>query len=118
MFVSTNIECFSDMLKCVCERVLFAGVLCHQVIPPSSANYLVVYICDIHDVDDIIVEVGAENTTQDVKGDVGAGMAHVRGIVDCRPTAVPENSTTTERDKLLLQKEWWGKELDIRNNDL
>ena len=70
MFVSTNVECFSDMLQCVCERVLFAGVLCHQVIPPSSANYLVVYIRDIHDVDDIIVEVGAENTTQDVKGDV------------------------------------------------
>ena len=65
------------MLQCVSERVLFAGILLHQVVPSSSANDLIIDICDVHDVNDIIVEVGAENSAEDVKGDIRAGMAHV-----------------------------------------
>lgn len=54
---TNHLECLTDMLQCVTESVLFAGIVLHQVVTPSSTNYLVIDIRDVHDVDDIIVEV-------------------------------------------------------------
>ena len=90
------------MLHCVWEGVVFAHILLQQVVPPSSADDLIVNISDVHHVHHVIVEVAAQNSTQNVECDVGPGVTHVRGVVDCGSTAVPQHSAAIKRNKLFL----------------
>lgn len=69
----------------------------------TEVTHLVVNISDVHAVEDVVVEVVLKNSPQNVYRNIRPGMAHVRGIVDCGPTAVPENTASFLGDKLLLQ---------------
>ena len=74
------------------------------MISSSSAYDLIVNVCDVHNVNDIIVKVGAEDSAEDIKCDVRAGVSHVRGIVDCWATAIPQNTTTMKGNEILLSE--------------
>ena len=72
------------------------------MIPSCSTYDLIIDVRDVHDINDIIVKVGAKYSAKDVKCDVRAGVTHMRGIVDCWTTAVPQNTATMKRNELLL----------------
>ena len=69
-FKFSNLQCFPDMLESVCERVLLAAIVLHKVVATCPAYDLIINIRDIHDIDYIIVEVGAQDSTENVKRDV------------------------------------------------
>ena len=60
-------QCFFDVLHCLQVGVVFTGVLLQQMISPSSANYLVINIGNVHHIDDVIVKVANQNAAKDVK---------------------------------------------------
>ena len=57
--------------------VVFTAILLQQVISPSSANYFVINISNVHHIDDVIVKVANQNAAKDVKCNVGSCMSHM-----------------------------------------
>jgi hypothetical protein len=55
----------------------------------SHEQYLVVYVGDVHDEVDLVVEVVRENAANDVCRDIVAGVAEVALVVDGRAAGVP-----------------------------
>jgi hypothetical protein len=66
-------------------------ILLVEVILPRSLDDLIIDIRDVHHVEDVVAEVVLEDAAQDVEGEVGAGVAHVRGVVDGGAAVVPRH---------------------------
>ena len=72
-----NLQCFLDMLDGISEGVVFADIVLKEMVSSSSSDDLVINVSDVHHIDNVVVEVATQNSTEDVKCDVGPGMAHV-----------------------------------------
>lgn len=64
--------------------------------------YLVVDVGDVHDVSNVVAKVVSQDPPQDVEGHVGAGVAHVGGIVDCGSARVPGDGVAILRSEHLF----------------
>ena len=64
-----------------------------------SKAYLVVYVGDVHDKVDVVAKVVAEDTANDVLGDVVASMTHVACIIDGGTAIVPCDGATLFGDE-------------------
>lgn len=55
----------------------------------SGHSYLVVNVCNVHDILDVKFEIVHQNTADNIGGDVVAGVTQMAFIVDCRTADVP-----------------------------
>ena len=62
-----------------------------QVILAGSLDDFVVNICDVHHEKHFVSEIIRHDSSKDIKGEVGPGVAHVRSIIDRGATVVPGN---------------------------
>jgi len=55
----------------------------------ASHNDFVINVCDVHAESHIVFEIVSHNSSDDIEGDVGFGVSHMRVIVNCGPAHIP-----------------------------
>jgi hypothetical protein len=77
--------------------ILFVFVI-EMSLPPSQ-NDLVINVGDVHNESNLKVEIISQDTSDDIGGDIVAGVAQMGIVVYCRTAGIPGNVLRLKRDE-------------------
>lgn len=69
LLINDQLKEFLIIVLIYCKKQKQAAYSCYQSV--YIMNYLVIYICDVHYIENIIVKIRLKNSSQNIKSNVG-----------------------------------------------